>query len=67
MPRASPAWPLLRANSRQWLAACMPVVHIFSPSMRQPATPSRVSGTALVSMCVASEPCAASVRPKLTR
>ncbi len=43
MPRASPASPLLRANSRQWLAVCMPVVHIFSPSMRQPMTPSRVS------------------------
>ena len=45
----------------------MPVVHIFSPSMRQPDTPLRVSRTAFVSMCVASEPWLGSVRPKVTR
>ena len=45
----------------------MPVVHIFSPSIRQPATPSRLSRTARVSMWVASEPCCGSVSPKVTR
>ena len=31
MPRASPSLPEVRANSAQWVATCMPVVHIFSP------------------------------------
>ena len=35
--------------------------------MRQPATPLRVSGTARVSMWVASEPWSGSVRPKVMR
>ncbi len=56
MPRASPGSPLVRAKTTQCVATCMPVVHIFSPSMRQPATPLRASRTARVSMCVASEP-----------
>ena len=53
----SPASPSVRAKTTQCVAVCMPVVHIFSPSMRQPATPSRVSRTARVSMWVASDPC----------
>jgi len=56
IPLASPALPLVRANIAQWVATCMPVIHIFSPLMSQPSTPSRVSRTAWVSMCVASEP-----------
>ena len=67
MPRASPSLPDVRANSAQWVATCMPVVHIFSPLMSQPLTLSRVAGTALVSICVASEPCSGSVRPKVMR
>ena len=67
MPRASPSLPEVRANSAQWVATCMPVVHIFSPLMIQPLTLSRVAGTARVSMCVASEPCSGSVRPKVMR
>ena len=67
MPRASPACPLVRANSMQCVATCMPVVHIFSPSMRQPGRPSRDSRTARVSMCVASEPWFGSVRPNARR
>ncbi|MNT03677.1 hypothetical protein D3C72_1382240 [compost metagenome] len=67
MPRASPSRPLVRANSTQWVAVCMPVVHIFSPSMRKPARPWRASGTARVAMWVASEPCCGSVRPKVRR
>ena len=43
MPRASPSSPLVRAKSTQWVATCMPVVHIFSPLIRQPATPSLFS------------------------
>ena len=44
MPRASPASPLVRANTMQCVATCMPVVHIFSPSMRQPgATVARLA------------------------
>ena len=56
MPRASPSLPAVRANSAQWVATCIPVVHIFSPLMIQPLTLSRVAGTARVSMWVASEP-----------
>src|ERR1700730_5640441 len=56
MPRASPSLPLVRANSAQWVATCIPVVHIFSPLITHPATPSRVACTARVSMWVASEP-----------
>src|SRR5258707_1233898 len=67
MPRASPSLPEVRANSAQWVATCMPVVHIFSPSMTHPETPSRVACTARVSMWVASEPCSGSVRPKVMR
>ena len=67
MPRASPALPEVRANSAQCVAVCMPVVHIFSPSMRQPSMPFLASRTALVSMCVASEPWFGSVRPKVMR
>ena len=36
MPLASPALPLVRANRLQWVATCMPVVHIFSPLISQP-------------------------------
>src|SRR5712671_6992977 len=54
MPRASPSLPEVRANRAQWVATCMPVVHIFWPLMIQPLTLSRVAGTALVSICVAS-------------
>src|SRR4026207_1390441 len=39
IPFACPASPLVRAKTTQWVATCMPVVHIFSPSMRQPAPP----------------------------
>ena len=67
MPLAAPGSPLVRAKTQQWLAVCMPVVHIFAPSMRQPAWPLRVSRTAVVSMWVASEPCSGSVRPKVMR
>jgi hypothetical protein len=67
MPRASPSLPEVRANSAQWVATCMPVVHIFSPLITQPLTLSRVAGTARVSMWVASEPCSGSVRPKVMR
>ena len=67
MPRASPSLPEVRANSAQWLATCMPVVHIFSPLTTHPETPLRVVGTARVSMWVASEPCSGSVRPKVMR
>ena len=45
----------------------MPVVHIFWPLMIQPLTLSRVAGTALVSICVASEPCSGSVSPNVMR
>src|ERR1700684_2843459 len=48
MPRASPSLPEVRANSAQWVATCMPVVHIFSPLITHPATPSRVACTAAV-------------------
>jgi hypothetical protein len=51
----------------QWVAACMPVVHIFSPSIRQPLWPWCSSRTARVSMKVASEPWLGSVRPKVGR
>src|SRR5436309_1128011 len=44
MPRASPSLPDVRANSAQCVATCMPVVHIFSPSITQPLTLSRVAG-----------------------
>ena len=64
MPVASPSTPEVRANTMTWVATCIPVVHIFSPLMTQPATPSRVSRTARVSMKVASEPWLGSVRPK---
>src|SRR5436190_1459732 len=67
MPRASPSLPLVRANSAQWVATCMPVVHIFSPLITHPLTPSRVACTARVSIWVASEPCSGSVRPKVMR
>src|ERR1700736_312145 len=67
MPRASPSLPAVRANSAQWVATCMPVVHIFSPVITHPLTPSRVAGAARVSICVASEPCSGSVRPKVMR
>ena len=67
MPRASPSLPLVRANTTQCVAACMPVVHIFSPLISQPLTSSRVAGTARVSMWVASEPWFGSVRPKAMR
>ena len=67
MPRASPSLPLVRANNAQWVATCMPVVHIFSPLITHPAMPSRVACTARVSMWVASEPCSGSVRPKVMR
>ena len=67
MPRASPSLPEVRANSAQCVATCMPVVHIFSPLITQPLTPSRVACTARVSIWVASEPCSGSVRPKVMR
>src|SRR5258707_1367131 len=67
MPRASPSLPEVRANSAQWVATCMPVVHIFSPLITHPETPSRVACTARVSMWVASEPCSGSVKPKVMR
>ena len=67
MPRASPSLPQVRANSAQWVATCMPVVHIFWPLISHPEMPSRVAGTARVSMWVASEPCSGSVRPKVIR
>ncbi|MNJ24617.1 hypothetical protein D3C77_190410 [compost metagenome] len=66
MPRASPALPEVRAKTMTWVATCIPVVHIFSPWTRQPGWPSRVWGSARVSMWVASEPCSGSVRPKQT-
>ena len=56
IPRAAPGAPDVRQKVAQWVATCMPVVHIFSPLISQPSTPSRVSGTAVVSMCVASLP-----------
>ena len=64
MPDASPSSPLVRAKTMTWLTTCMPVVHIFSPLIRQPGTPSFSSRTARVSMKVASEPWLGSVRPK---
>src|SRR5579859_2651605 len=67
MPRASPSLPLVRANSAQCVATCMPVVHIFSPLITHPGMPLRVACTARVSMWVASEPCSGSVRPKVMR
>jgi len=33
----------VRANSAQWVATCMPVVHIFSPLMIQAVVVCRVS------------------------
>ena len=53
MPWPSPASPLVRAKIRSYGAAWMPVFHVFSPLMTH-SSPSR---TAVVSMCVASEPC----------
>lgn len=52
MPRASPSTPDVHAKSAQWIALCMPMIHIFS-SMRHPATPFRFSRAARVSMCAA--------------
>ena len=66
MPRASPS--LRRpAGKQRTVAICMLVVHIFCPLMIQPLTLSRVAWTALVSICVASEPCSGSVRPNVMR
>ena len=59
MPPASPASPDVRAMIMSLCALWMPVFHVFSPLITQSA-PSR---TAVVSMCVASEPCAGSVIP----
>ena len=67
IPRASPSLPPVRANSPTWVATCIPVIHIFDPSIRQPATPSRISGTARVSIQVASLPWSGSVSPNATR
>ena len=64
MPVGLPSSPACRANTNTWLALCRPVVHIFSPVIDQPETPSRVVRSARVSIQVASDPCAASVRPK---
>ncbi len=60
MPWPSPAFPLVRAKIRSYGALWMPVFQVFSPLIRQPL-PSR---TAVVSMCVASEPWSGSVMPK---
>ena len=59
IPSASPGRPLVRAKMRSCEAACTPVFHVFSPLISQPS-PSR---PAVVSMYVASEPCAGSVIP----
>ena len=59
MPLPSPAFPALRAKIKSNGALWMPVFQVFSPLMRQPL-PSR---TAVVSMCVASEPWFGSVMP----
>jgi hypothetical protein len=67
MPRASPSLPEVRANSAQCVATCMPVVHIFWPLMIQPLTLSRVAGTALVSICVASGAVLGLGQPKVMR
>ncbi len=56
MPFAFPSAPLVRQKVAQCVATCMPVIHILRPSMRQPSTPSRVSRTPRVSICVASLP-----------
>ena len=60
IPSPSPALPLVRAKIRSYWALWMPVFQVFSPLMIH-SSPSR---TAVVSMCVASEPCWGSVIPK---
>ena len=37
---------LVRAKTMTWVTTCMPVVHIFSPLMRQPGLPSFSCGNA---------------------
>ena len=59
MPSPLPGVPLVRAKTRSWEAVWMPVFHVFSPLITQPA-PSRM---ARVSMNVASLPWAGSVMP----
>jgi len=56
IPLAAPSGPSVRQKTAQWVAWCMPLVHIFSPLIRNPGTPLRLSGTARVAMWVASEP-----------
>ena len=60
MPSASPGLPLVRAKIRSCEAACTPVFQVFSPLMTQLAA---VARRRVVSMKVASEPCAGSVIP----
>ena len=59
MPSPSPASPEVRAKTRSWVAVWMPVFQVFSPLMIQ----SSPSCRAVVSMWVASDPCAGSVIP----
>ncbi len=59
IPSASPGRPLVLAKIRSCVAACTPVFQVFSPLITH-WPPSR---TAVVSMNVASEPCAGSVMP----
>ena len=59
MPSPSPALPLVRAKMRSADAVWIPVFQVFSPLITQ-VSPSR---TAVVSMCVASDPWAGSVIP----
>ncbi len=59
MPAPLPGVPLVRAKTRSCEAVWMPVFQVFSPLMIH-VWPSRA---ALVSMNVASLPCAGSVMP----
>ena len=52
MPSPSPALPLVRAITMSYCALWMPVFQVFLPLI----THSSPSLTALVSICVASEP-----------
>jgi hypothetical protein len=59
MPTGLPASPEVRANTRSYVATCIPVLKRFIPLMTQ-SSPSRL---AVVSSHVASEPWSGSVRP----
>ena len=60
IPRGEPASPDVRANTRSWVARCIPVLNRLAPLMTQ----SPPSGAAVVSSQVASLPCPGSVSPK---